>query len=149
MENFEHRKTIKRPFFYNFIHRNVNFSPQGGYVAFMSVLIFASVMLAIGISVTLLAISEGQMSLAGKKSEEAVDFVESCIEDALLRLKQENTIPTQIPLPQGTCDVSIDSQVGGSWTFTVSGERDGYYKSIQIQARRDTEVSVESWQQIQ
>lgn len=122
---------------------------QGGYVAFISVLVFATVMLTIGISVTLLAISETQMSLAGKKSEETVDFVESCVEEALLRLRREGTIPIhQVLLPAGICDVNIDSRVDDDWTFTVSGEQEGYYKSIRVRAIRNSEILVVSWKEI-
>lgn len=120
---------------------------ESGYVALASVLVIAAVVLTIGISVSLLSVSEGQMSLAEKKNEETVDFIEGCVEDALLRLNEDNAIPTQIPLPEGNCDVTIDSQSGSDWTFTVSGSVDNYTKNIQAQMTRGSTVTITSWQE--
>lgn len=122
---------------------------ERGYVALASVLVIAAVVLVISISVSLLSVSEGQMSLAGKKNEESVDFVEACIEDVLLRLNEGDAIPTQISLPEGTCDVTIDSQSGDDWTFSVSGNIDNYTKNIQISCTRSTIIDVTSWQEIE
>lgn len=127
---------------------NQRISATHGYVAFASVLVICAVILVIGISVSLLSISEGQMSLAEKKKEETIDFVEACVEDALLRFNENNTIPSQIPLPQGTCDVTIDSQ-NGTWTFTVSGAFEKYQKKIQVTAERGTTVNVTSWKEVE
>lgn len=126
-----------------------NSERERGYVALASVLVIAAVVVTIGISVSLLSISEGQMSLAEKKNEESIDFVEGCVEDALLRLNEDDAIPSQIVLPQGACDVTIDSHIGDNWTFTVSGSQDNHYKSIQVSATRDTVVTVTSWQEVE
>lgn len=120
-----------------------------GYVALVSVLVIAAVILTIGISVSLIAISEGQTSLAGKKSEEAIDFVEGCVEDVLLRLNKDGSIPTQIPFPEGICDVIINSQSGDDWTFTVSGEIDNYTKNIQVEASRGSTIAINSWLEVE
>lgn len=122
---------------------------QAGYVALASILVIAAVVLTIGISVSLLSINEAQISLAGKKSEEAVGFVEGCVEDALLHLNENNSIPSTIVLPEGSCSVTIDSQVGDNWTFTVSGSIDTFTKSIRVAANRGATVGVSSWQEVE
>jgi len=121
---------------------------QTGYVAFASVLVISAIILSIGITVTLTAVNELQSSLAAKKSEEALDFVEGCAEDALLRLNENGAIPVSITLPEGNCSVTIDTQVGNNWIFTVTGTLQGYVKDIQIEAIRDTNVQIVSWQEV-
>ena len=71
-----------------------------GYVALSSILIISVVIFTIGISVALLSVSESQLSLAGKKKEETVDFVESCVEDALLELNNSGSISSSFALPE-------------------------------------------------
>ena len=121
----------------------------GGYVALSSILIISTVILVIGISVSLLSISESQLSLGEKKNEETVDFVEGCVEDALLELNNSGSISSTKTLPEGTCSVTIDSQSGNDWTFTVSGTQDSHTKNIQVSATRDTSVTVTSWKQVE
>ncbi|MFC1790711.1 hypothetical protein ACFLZP_04490 [Patescibacteria group bacterium] len=120
-----------------------------GYVALASVLVIAAVVLVISVSVSLLSVSEGQMSLAGKKNEETVDLVEGCLEEALLRLNEEESIPATISLPEGDCSVTINSQVGNDWTITVSTTFENYTKSIQAVVNRETTVAITSWQEIE
>ena len=120
-----------------------------GYVALSSILVIATVILTIGISVSLLSVSESQISLAEKKKEETVDFVEACVEDALLELNENGSISSAITLPEGTCTVTIDSQTGDDWTFTVTGAVDAHTKRIQVTANRDTAVTVTSWKEVE
>lgn len=126
-----------------------NIKRNSGYIALTSILVIAVVVLTIGISVALISISEGQISLAEKKKEETLDFVESCVEDALLRLNKDENIPSQIKLPEGTCSVNIESQVDNKWVFTVSGQLDNYRKTIKVMAVRGSKINVESWQEVE
>lgn len=126
-----------------------NFGQRPGYIALASVLVIAAVVLAIGISVSLLSINEAQLSLAGRKSQASIAFVDSCVEDALLRLNEDNSIPVQILLPAGSCDVTIDSQSGDDWQFTVFGSIDDYGKSIQVRVNRKAVLTITSWREVQ
>lgn len=120
-----------------------------GYVALSSILVIAAVILTIGISVSLLSISESQLSLAEKKKEETIDFVEACVEDALLELNEDSSVPSTITVPEGSCSVVVNSQLGNDWTFTVSGTQDSHTKDIQVSATRDTTVTITSWKEIE
>ena len=121
---------------------------QTGYIAITSVLVIAAIVLIIGTSVLLLAVNDIQSALSNKKSDESLDLVESCVEDALLRLNEDNSIPATITLPDGSCSVTINSQVGTLWTFTVSGTFISHAKSIQVVADRTNTVTVNSWTQL-
>ena len=121
---------------------------QTGYIAITSVLVIAAIVLIIGTSVSLFAVNDIQSALSNKKSNESLDLVESCVEDALLRLNEDNSIPATITLPYGSCSVTINSQVGTLWTFTVSGTFISHAKSIQVVADRTNTVTVNSWTQL-
>jgi len=118
---------------------------KNGYIALSAVLVIMAVVLIIGTSVSLLSINDVQSALSSKKSEESLHLVEGCAEDALLRLNENNSIPLIIIIPEGSCSVTINSQTGNNWIFTIAGTVNNYKKSIQISAVRNSNVSVTSW----
>ena len=118
---------------------------QGGYVALATVLVIAVVVTTVGLSVSTQSIDTVQSSLFDEKSHAARNFVESCIEDALLRLNENDAIPTTITLPSGSCSVTINSQTGTTWIFTTTGAQDGQTVSIQVEAERSGSVSITDW----
>lgn len=121
-----------------------------GYVALASVLVIASVILVIGVTIALRSISEAQMAQASKRKEETVDFIEACMEDALLRLNENNAVPVTIVLPQGTCTMT-SSSAGSTWTITASGTVTtggaSHTKTIQVVANRGSMVTITSWKE--
>lgn len=119
-----------------------------GYVALTTVLVISVVILVIGISVSLLAISEGQMSLAEVKGTQSLNFVDSCVEDVLLRANEdENYSGGTLTLPEGNCTVVVN-KVGTDWTVTVEGTLDGYRKKIQVEfSRVPPDLTLNSWQE--
>lgn len=122
---------------------------QKGYIAIASVLVIAAVVTLIGVTVSLSAISEAQVSFSNVQGDESLDFVEGCAEDALLHLSKRNTLPATISLPAGSCTIITESRVGNDWTFTVSGIFSNYSKNLRIQANRGSTVNITSWQEIE
>ena len=116
-------------------------------MALASVLVIAAVVGVIGIATALSAVSESQSALAAKKGHEARDFVEGCVEDALLRLNEDNSIPSTITLPEGSCSVTINAQSGDDWTFTATGTLETHASSIQVNATRTTTITITRWQE--
>jgi hypothetical protein len=125
----------------------LNLSPKG-YIAISSVLVIAAVVLIIGTTVSLISISEGQISLSSYHNDTVLDGVEGCTEDALLYLNENNSLPATITTPQITCTVTVNSQAGSNWTITVTGTVSGHTKSIQVQLTRTTTIAITSWQEI-
>lgn len=121
---------------------------QHGYIAIVTVLVIGVVMLSVGMAVILNSINTGQGALAEIKKESSIGYVESCVEEALLDINKNNTLTGTIVLPEGSCTVTINSQVGSAWDFTVDGTLDGYKKSIRITATRGSTVTVNSWLEI-
>lgn len=122
-------------------------SCEAGYVALASVLVIAAVVLVIGISVSLLSVNEAQSALSGRRNEETIHLVEGCVEDALLRLNRQGSIPATISLPQGDCSVTINSQIGDDWDITVTLSVEGFSKSFRIMVTRGVQIIITSWQE--
>ncbi len=116
-----------------------------GYVAISTVLIIGALVLVVGISLTITAINDSQSSFAAKKSSETLDFVEGCVEDALIKLSKTGSIPVSISLPEGNCSVTINSNVGTTWNFSVNANRNGFTKKITVTASRGNAVGITSW----
>ncbi|OGC48908.1 hypothetical protein A3F07_03615 [candidate division WWE3 bacterium RIFCSPHIGHO2_12_FULL_38_15] len=118
---------------------------EKGYIAVTLILIVISVVFVIGTSVSLLSINDIQMSLANKNGLDALNIVEGCVENSLLNLNEDNNIPSSISLPEGNCSVTINSQNGNDWDFTVQTTIKSYSKSIRVNATRATNVLVTAW----
>ncbi|HJY62909.1 MAG TPA: hypothetical protein VJ455_02035 [Ignavibacteria bacterium] len=118
---------------------------EKGYIAVTLILIVISVVFVIGTSVSVLSINDIQMSLANKNGLDALNIVEGCVENSLLNLNEDNNIPSSISLPEGNCSVTINSQNGNDWDFTVQTTIKSYSKSIRVNATRATNVLVTAW----
>lgn len=119
-----------------------------GFTAITSVLIISAVVLVISISVSLLSIGEGQSGLATYKGEASYFLTDGCVEDALLKAKQNASYTGgTLTRPEGSCTISI-SKAGNTWTVTASNSGT-YTKSIQVIIQRTgSSVTVSSWNEI-
>lgn len=122
---------------------------EKGYIALSTVLITLALVLLIGLSTSLLSINDLLSSYSGKKSNVSVDLAEACTEDVLLKLnKLDAVVEGTKSLPQGDCNVTINSHIGNIWDFTVSTNVDGYYKNIRVNVTRGTTVTINSWMDV-
>ena len=129
-----------------FLYKFYNF--QSGYIALSSILVIGAAVTAIILSTALVSISEGQSALSAAKKEAALNLTEGCVEEALLKINQTNSLPDPVILPDGNCDTEIISQVGESWNFTVSANLAGYGQKFSVQATRGAEMGLDSWQEV-
>lgn len=121
---------------------------QKGFIAISSVIIVASVVLAISISTTYLMIGEGQSSLASTKGEEVLVFVENCMEDALLKIRNAPTYSGgTIFHPSGTCDITVN-RVSNNYTITATSTSFSHVRTIEVQATRTNQLTITSWKEI-
>ena len=117
-----------------------------GYIALTSLIVVTALVILIGISVSTLSINDLQSSFAAFRNEEGIDLIESCVEDALLRLNEEGSIPGSITIAGRTCSVT-STQEGNNWDFTVESSNEGYTKKIRVTASRTSTVSITSWKE--
>jgi len=117
-----------------------------GFAALISVIIIGAVMVAAGMMVTLTSINEGQMSLSSYLKGRNISLVDSCVENSLLFINENNTLPSLIVTPNGNCTASINSQVGTSWDFTISSPAGDYQWGSRIKINRGSSIGVGSCQ---
>jgi hypothetical protein len=95
-----------------------------------------------------LSVNDLLSSYSGKKGDEILDFLDSCVNDSLLRLNETGSLPGNIVLPEGTCQIVINSHSGNDWDFTVIGSKDGFTKSIRLKVARGSGLNLQNWQEI-
>ena len=121
---------------------------QSGYAALVTVMVIAVVVMTIGLTLPLSSVSEIQNALSAKKNEESLDFVESCVEDALLRFnKVDEALPGQIILPEGSCTVTMELHEGPTWTYTFTGTQNGHTKKVRVKMTKSSTVSIDRWEE--
>lgn len=121
---------------------------QKGFIAISSVIIIAAVVLAISISVTYLAIGEGQSALATTKGEETLNLVESCIEEALMKIRSApNYAGGTITFPTGSCSVTVIKQAN-NFTVTATNIGTDHIRTLETKATRTGSITITSWKEI-
>lgn len=119
-----------------------------GYIAFSSLLIISVVVLAIGISVSLLSISESQMGYSKRKGEEVLFFVEGCMEDALLKARDQSFSGGILNHPEGSCTIIVEKN-GNNWAITAIGSKDGFTRKIKAEITWGRRPTLNSWVEIE
>jgi hypothetical protein len=126
----------------------IKIKQKQGYAAIVTVLIISFVVLSVGTTSALTAINSLTNTLSSYRGRKALEIVESCAEDALIRLNKDNTIPTSITLPQGTCAIT-PVPTGNNWNITIIGPTvDSHSKIIQITATRNDTITITSWKEL-
>ena len=121
---------------------------QHGFIAITSILIISILVFFIGTSLSLLSVAQTQTALGSNQSLVTLNLVEACIEEALLRINEDDALDTSIALPEGTCSVTINSHVGNDWVFTTSYTSQVNTHTIEVSATRDQSVTITNWQEL-
>lgn len=123
---------------------------QQGFIAISTVMILLVVTLAIATSVTLLAIGEMQSAFAVTQGEDTLQFVEGCMEDALLKIRNDvNYAGGTITRPEGSCLITIVSVVGNIWTIRATNQSLAYKRTIEVICDRGSAgITLTSWLEI-
>lgn len=118
-----------------------------GFIAMTTILIVSAVVLGIATTVALVSIGEGQASLSLTKGEDALQFVEGCAEDALLKIRASASYTGgTITRPEGTCSVTIVA--GSPNTATVTTQDTKYKRTVVINYTRSSSgVTITSWKE--
>lgn len=117
-----------------------------GFSTFLIVSLLLAVSIPLSLAAMVLSVESGQSDLAIKKGHSALLLSESCAEDVLLRLRNDNGYSeSSVTLPEGSCELSISSS-GDERTILVTAEEEGYERTIRITIHiTPTGLSLESW----
>ncbi len=122
---------------------------EQGYVAISIILILTVVISGVMITVAQLGVGEGQVSLAITKGEGALVFIEGCMEDALLKLRNSASYAGgTISRPEGICTITV-SQAGSNYTVTTTTTATDYRRTVQAVVNRGgSYLTISSWKEI-
>ncbi|KKQ51850.1 MAG: hypothetical protein UT19_C0005G0033 [Candidatus Woesebacteria bacterium GW2011_GWB1_39_10b] len=122
-------------------------------MALTSILIISAITLSIAISISLLGVGEAKSSLDYKKGGETLKIAEACVEEALLRLKSdESYLGASLTVGDGLCNISVSGS-GLDRTIDVTAQITNgisYTKKIQVTAKRTgTAINITGWNETQ
>jgi hypothetical protein len=120
----------------------------GGFIALFTIFIILSLLLLLGLSFGLLAISETDMSLVKVQSSQAYFLANLCAEQALMKLKENinysgnETINTD----NGNCQIL---QIEGQWIIKTKGFSQDSVRKIRISISQvSPRIIIDSWQEV-
>lgn len=121
---------------------------KSGYVAITSVLVLVFIIVGIAVASSLNSVSEGQIALNDRLSLQALNNLESCADDVLLRLNEDGALPSSVTVDTYTCTVTLESQSGSDYTFRVAYTSNNFTKTLRIIATRSDRVYITKWSEI-
>jgi hypothetical protein len=119
---------------------------ENGFAALFLVVTLLVMSVLFSVSILTLSVGEGQSSLALFQGTNALYLAESCAEDVLLRIRNDETFSdARLTLPEGSCELSFSGD-SSDQRITVVGEKDGYARTIDIRVHRTLAgLQLESW----
>lgn len=126
---------------------------ERGFIALTSLLVISAAALAVAVSISLLGIGEAKSSLDFKKGQETLKIAEGCVEEALLRLRDNAGYSGgSLNVGDGSCTINI-SGTDSNWVIDVSAEITGppdYVRSLQITVKRTgNSINILTWQEVE
>lgn len=121
---------------------------QAGYVALITVIIIMAVSIIIGVTVSLNSVNEMQMSYQGTESQQAFIYADACCEEALLRLKRNETPPNTLNFTNGSCTIQVDNLGGNSRLIKATGVSNNIYRLIEVDLIVGPSFDINSWQEV-
>jgi hypothetical protein len=114
---------------------SVSVKAKNGYIAISMVLILLAVTLGISMTFSFLSLGSSKTTESFQKGEQALFNSESCLEEGLLRLKNDLSYEGgRVSLPSGDCQISLEQQEG-KYTFQVYfSDEENYRRGIEAQA---------------
>lgn len=125
---------------------------KGGFIAFTSLLIISAVALAIAASISLLGVDEAKSSLSFKKGQETLKLAEGCLEESLIRLRDDFTYTGgSLNLGDGSCNITVGGS-GSDRTLIINATIPGppdYVKNITATTKLiGHSIKLVTWQEI-
>jgi hypothetical protein len=127
--------------------------PQGGFIAFTSMIVIAAVVLAVSVSVALLGVGEVNAAFSYKKGQEALKAAEGCMDNTLLRLRDDASFSSEtLSLGDASCTISVSGS-GASKTIDVTATiavPPDYTRKLQVTTKRTgNSINVLTWSEVE
>lgn len=123
-----------------------------GFIAFTSLLIISAVALLVATSAALLGVGAAKSSLDHKKGQETLFVAQSCLESALLQLRNTATYTGgSLNVGDGSCTITV-SGAGTNRTINIQATIPGpplFVRKLQAAVKRTgNSLNLLTWQEI-
>jgi hypothetical protein len=120
-----------------------------GFVAISAVILISAVLLVVITTVTMLAIGEGQASLAVDLGNSDQYLIDGCVEDILEKVHENDTTRVaSITRPEGTCTYTYNTGGPANWDITVKESGTAFGKTVRVVFTRGMTNTITSWTEI-
>lgn len=117
-----------------------------GAMALVSTIVILAVGLIIGLTTVLNSLSQIDMNLDEAKSLKTFSLAEACVDEALIRLKWEETyLGGSLSLLGGSCIITVSEIVDGK-QIDIQATIEDWTKKIRLQTT--TDLVITNWQEI-
>ncbi|MEI8067326.1 MAG: hypothetical protein WCG91_00045 [Candidatus Shapirobacteria bacterium] len=116
-----------------------------GIAAIITVIILGSLMTMIGTVMILSSISKGQIILLDSQVKKNQNLLDACAEESLIKINRDNALPATISTTLGSCNLTLNSQVGTSWNFNIGTTGAMSPLNINVVLNRGSTISISSW----
>ena len=121
---------------------------QKGLIALITVLIISVIILVVGLTLSLGSISEMKMGLQKSQSAESYYLANLCVEEALMKLKEDSTYSGNetLNIENGNCHIL---PIEGNWMIKVLATASGQTKKLKVVVSEIyLEMIIDSWQEV-
>lgn len=124
---------------------------QQGYIALITILIISALVLLLGISANLLAISESDMGLGKNQASGAYYLANTCAEEALQQIR--DSVPFEgsgnLSVGNGICSYTVTRLVAQERTIIASGTVGTITRRLSIALDKiNPDINITSWQEV-
>lgn len=116
-----------------------------GMAAIITVVVLGAIMVMLGSMMILTSISDGQASLLETSVKRNQAVLDACAEESLLKLNANGNLPETVITPLGNCSISINSQVGTSWDYSIGISGEMSPLGLNIVLERGTTIVISTW----
>lgn len=128
-----------------------------GFIALTTTLTIFAIILLVGISISLLSITEAKMGLQKVQSSQAYYLANLCAEWALIELRdtngsytgEETILGEDLGLSGGSCEIFLIERITSDWIVKVIAEFSNQTKKMKIVVDKvRPRIEIDSWQEV-
>lgn len=128
---------------------------EKGQIALIAILIISAAVLIVSLAISSIGVNESLMSFDDEQGEQAFLIANSCVDEALMRLKREKA--GEEPVYSGgtlnfgsnSCIITITSQINSKTIDVTSTVNSKINRKIQAVIQWNPSFALTSWQEVQ
>lgn len=117
---------------------------KNGYVTLIITVIISFLLMAIVLTVSTSTLSKLPLITKSQESNEIRQILGSCVEESLLRINENDELPSLVTIEENMCNINLISKFNSSWEYDVNVSKNSYIYKVKVKARREDIVILDS-----